>query len=407
MSIIKKCRSCKSESIINFFDLGIQPFANGLLDDKEKIEKKYPLAIFFCPSCSLVQLNYTASAEELFSQYFWVSSTSSVTVNYADEFYEKISNRLSGTPEDSYILEVASNDGTFLKVFKNNNHNIIGVDPAKNIAKLANDNGIPTYNDFFGKKVAEKIIEEKGKPKVVFARNVLPHVSDIHDFISGLKTCMSEDSLLVLEVHYAGKILEELHYDSIYHEHIFYYTLESLNNLLLQYDLFMFDIEKSPISGGSIVLYIRNEKREFSKKLEEMFNYEIDNRYNKIEKWQEFANRAIEHKNNLNKLINSNLLNNKKIIGYGASARSSTLLNYCNINNQHLDSIADKNSMKNGYFSPGTHIKIKSPKESLEENPDVVLLLAWNFKDEIINELRNKHNFTGKVIVPLPEVEII
>lgn len=254
MSVKIECRACKSTRMIPFFDLGMQPFANALLDTEQIAnEKRYPLSLCFCEDCKLVQLNYTADPKELFSNYCWVTSTSSTARNYAKKFCEEAMKR-KNINKNGYVLEVASNDGTFLKEFQKQDIEVLGVDPAANIVQQANEDGVPTEVAFFGKAVAEEIIAKKGYPEVVYARNVLPHVADLHDFVQGLSTSCSDNNLLILEVHYAGIILDEVHYDSIYHEHLCYFTIASIINLLKQHELYPYDIMYSPISGGSIVL---------------------------------------------------------------------------------------------------------------------------------------------------------
>lgn len=400
MSRIKFCRACQSDNVEQFFDLGMQPFANALVKSEEEEEKKYPLSLSYCKRCGLVQLDYTADPEELFSNYFWVTSTSSTAREYAEQFCENAMKRVGH--DVNYVLEAASNDGTFLKPFINRKVEVLGVDPAQNIAQMANESGVNTRVDFFSKEVAEDIVATKGQPNIVFARNVLPHVANLHSFVKGLKKCTGDESLLILEVHYSGKIMDELHYDSIYHEHLCYFTLKSLTNLLNQYGLYPYDIEKSPISGGSIVVYIKNKPQEKTDVLTAFEKMEEEHGYNEFEKWKDFAHRSFKHKELLNELINNELKNDSLIIGYGASARSSTMLNFCEIDCNKIKVIADQNELKQGYYTPGTKIKIVEPQEALSTKPDAIILLAWNFKNEIINILRREYKYKGKIIVPLP-----
>lgn len=399
---IKKCRSCGSEKVEQFFDLGEQPFANALLIKKQfNSEKKYPLSLSFCKSCGLVQLDYTADAEELFSNYFWVTGTSQTALDYAERFCERT---ISHIEEDSkgYILELASNDGTFLRPFRNRGYEVLGVDPAVNIAKMATKNGIPTIAEFFGEKIANKIISKQGYPAVVYARNVVPHVSNLHDFIKGISCLCTDENIAIIEVHYAGKILDEIHYDSIYHEHLCYFTLMSLSNLLCQYNLHVYDIDYSPISGGSIVVYLSKKEKEKTVKLKEFEIEERNKQYNSLVKWKEFAQLSYKHREDLVNHVNASLKRGEKIVAYGASARSSTMLNFCGINNELVECVIDKNKLKQRKYTPGSHMKIVSPRKGMENVPSTVLLLAWNFKDEIIKYLKDDLKFTGNVIIPLP-----
>ena len=397
---IEKCRSCQSENLVQFLDLGEQPFANALLKKDFKEEKKYPLSLSYCKNCSLVQLDYTADSEELFSNYFWVTSTSSTARDYAKLFFKNVRQYMED--DERYVLEIASNDGTFLEIFKENGYEVLGVDPAKNIARQANSKGITTRAEFFERTVAEDIVKEKGYPSVVYARNVLPHVANLSGFVEGLASCCTDDNLLAIEVHYSGKILDELHYDSIYHEHLCYFTLTSVMNLLSRYGLYAFDVSLSPISGGSVVLYISNIEKEKSELLESMLVDEKNKGYNTLEKWEEFAALVTKHKKELMSEIKDRCNAGKKIAAYGASARSSTMLNYCGIGNKMIPKVIDQNRMKQGYLTPGSHMQIESAENVLAENPDAILLLAWNFKDEILDLLKTTYGFRGEVIIPLP-----
>ena len=401
MKKINKCRICKSKNIKEFFDLGDQPLANSLLKNPDEKENFYPLSLSWCPDCNLVQLNHTADPKELFSNYVWVTGTSETAKEHAVNFYKEILSRTENLHE-GYTLEVASNDGTFLMPFIENGYKALGVDPAKNIADMATKEGAPTICGFFGEELAREIIREYGYAKVVFARNVLPHVANLHDFVKGLKLCLEDKGLLVLEVHYAEKICEELHYDSIYHEHLCYFTLKNIEHLLNQYGLFVFDIEKSPISGGSLILYIKKNETEEKPIVQSYRKIEKEIKLNELSRWQDFATRAYSHREELLKIVNDLKKEGKSIVGYGASARSSTLLNFCGINTRFISIIADQNPIKQGFYTAGTHILIDSPEKVMKKNPNYVFILAWNFADEIIDILKRRFNYTGKFIIPLP-----
>lgn len=401
MKKINKCRICKSKNIKEFFDLGNQPLANSLLKNPDEKENFYPLSLSWCPDCNLVQLNHTADPKELFSNYVWVTGTSETAKEHAVNFYKEILSRTENLHE-GYTLEVASNDGTFLMPFIENGYKALGVDPAKNIADMATKEGALTICGFFGEELAREIIREYGYAKVVFARNVLPHVANLHDFVKGLRLCLEDKGLLVLEVHYAEKICEELHYDSIYHEHLCYFTLKSIEHLLNQYGLFVFDIEKSPISGGSLILYIKKNKTEEKPIVQSYRKIEKEIKLNELSRWRDFATRAYSHREELLKIVNDLKKEGKSIVGYGASARSSTLLNFCGIDTRFISMIADQNPIKQGFYSAGTHILIDSPEKVMKKTPNYVFILAWNFADEIIDILRRRFNYTGKCIIPLP-----
>ena len=406
MKKINECRICKSKDIKEFFNLGDQPFANSLLKNPDEKENFYPLSLSWCPNCNLVQLNHTAEPKELFSNYVWVTATSKTAKEHAVNFYKEILSRTENL-HDGYILEVASNDGTFLIPFVKNNYKVLGVDPAKNIVDMAVKNQVPTICGFFGQKLAMEIIEKHGHAKVIFARNVVPHVANLHDFIKGLRECLDDNGLLVIEAHYARKILEELHYDSIYHEHLCYFTLKSIEGLLNQYGLFIFDIKKSPISGGSLVLYIKKNKTEEKPIVQSYREIEKEIGLNELSNWEDFARRAYSHREELLKIMNGLKKESKSIVGYGASARSSTLLNFCGIDTRFISMIADQNPLKQGFYTAGTHIPINSPEKIMEKNPDYVFILAWNFADEIMKNLNDYKEAGGKFIIPIPKPHII
>jgi len=401
MERIKACRICNSKNIKEVLDLGEQPFANTLLKNLDGKEGFYPLSLSWCPDCNLVQLTQTAEPADLFSTYVWVTSTSKAALEHAGNLYQDIMSRTQNM-EESYVLEAASNDGAFLKPFAENGYKVLGVDPAKNIADMAVADGVPTIGRFFGVKAAEEIVAEYEQARVVMARNVLPHVANLHDFVQGLHLCLEEDGLLVVEFHYAGVIYEGLHYDSIYHEHLCYYTLKSMERLLNQYGLFIVDIAKSPISGGSLILYVKKSRGKESPSVQSYRDSEKAVGVNELSSWESFAERVHSHREQLLGILTDITEKTGPIVGYGASARSSTLLNFCGIDTRFVSVIADQNPLKQGHYTAGTHIPIASPEEVMKEKPECVLILAWNFSDEIGRILRDKFNYTGKRILPLP-----
>ncbi len=398
MKKITECRVCKSKRIKDFLDLGKQPLANSLLDSETDKEKFYPLSLSFCLNCSLVQLNHTADPKELFTNYVWVTATSLTAKKHADYFFKNIVSRVKDL-KDGYVLEAASNDGTFLIPFKKKGYRVLGVDPAKNIAEQAEELGIPTKAEFFGTKMARSVVKEYGKAKVVIARNVMPHVANLHDFTKGLAVAVDDDGLLALEVHYAKKIFEELHYDSVYHEHLCYFTIKSFERLLNRYGIYIEDIKTSPISGGSLIFYARKYKTIETEVVERLRKNEDTIGLNKFESWVDFSEKVASHKEKLLEIIDRI---KGKIVGYGASARSSTLLNYCGIGPDKITLIADQNPLKQGKYTAGTRILIESADKVMKKNPKAVVILAWNFTDEIISFLKEKFKYKGKYIIPLP-----
>lgn len=401
MERIKFCRVCKSKGILEFLDLGEQPFANSLLKNLNEPEAFYPLSLSWCPECNLVQLNHTAPVTDLFSNYVWVTSTSKTAIVCSESFYNEIISRTQDLNK-GYVLEVASNDGTFLQPFIRGGYDVLGVDSAKNIVDMAIASGVPTKCEFFGTKVAAEIVAEFGQAKVIVARNVLPHVANLHDFVEGFHMSLKEDGLLAIEFHYAKVIYEDLHYDSVYHEHLCYFTLKSVENLLSQYNLFVIDIKPSPISGGSLILYIKKNNEQEAPIVQSYRDSEKEAKVNELSSWGNFADHVYSHRERLLKILTAVTEKTGPIVGYGASARSSTLLNFCGIDTRFVSMIADQNPLKHKHYTAGTHIPIDSPEEVMKKNPEYVLILAWNLADEISRILRDKLNYTGKCILPLP-----
>lgn len=402
METIASCRVCGSKDIVGFFDLGRQPLANSLLDRPDEPEEKYSLSLSYCNNCSLVQLNETIEPEKLFSHYVWVTGTSKAANDFAEDFYKEIVARTEN-PKSGYVLEVASNDGTFLKPFLRGGYDVLGVDPARNIVAIAEKAGVPTEAAFFGMEAAKKIVKKKGFAMMIFARNVMAHVANTHDFVDGLHEALADDGVVAIEAHYAGVILNGLQYDSIYHEHLFYYTLKSLTRLLEDHKLYVFDVLRGPISGGAIIVYARKQKGDVSDALRVWRADEEKNGTNAYSRWQDFAKRAFEHREKLLTLLHDVSKNGDLVVGWGASARSSTLLNFCGIDTTIVPEIIDLNPLKQGKYTAGTHIPIVNAETGMGKGPKMVFIIGWNFAAEIIDSLRNKFNFKGSCLVPLPD----
>lgn len=397
---IKNCRICGTENIKSVLDLGSQPPANSLRTNREERIPLFPLQLMICGHCATVQLSETVDPDYLFKNYVWVTGTARTSRGYSIAFSEEILSRCKGSP--LFVFEVGSNDGTFLEPFQRKGHKVLGVDPAQNIAGIANDRGIPTSPGFFGLDFARTIVENHGKADCVIARNVIPHVKNVHDVIEGMAACMSDHGLGAIEFHYGKKIVDELQYDSIYHEHLCYYSLTSMSFLLKEHGLSPFDVIESPISGGALVVFFSKENRRKSLSLRETLANENDIGLNTFERWDRFAKECFNHTKRLKAIIEKQLERGATLIGYGASARSSTLLNFCGINSNHLSCIADQNELKHNKYTPGTDILIVPPSVALSRQPSAILLLAWNFQREILSILKEKHHFKGKVIIPLP-----
>jgi hypothetical protein len=401
---IEACRLCSSKDLQDVLDLGDQPPANSLRKDVKELVPNAPLKLVQCGNCSAVQLTATVDPAYLFSQYVWVTATSATARSYSETYCAEVLRRAGVT--SPFVVEVASNDGTFLKQFKEKGCRVLGVDPAKNIAIDASNAGIPTLAEFFDVTIAKKILAEHQRPNIVMARNVIPHVKEIHSIVEGMSSLIDADGMVVIEFHYAKIIAEELHYDSIYHEHLFYFSIKSLAALFAQYGLYPFDAFTSPISGGSLVLFFSNQQKELSPALNRLLEVEEHSGLNERSTWQQFGEKSEQHACNLKRIVEE-YTKSGTLIAYGASARSSTLMNFAGITNSEIECVIDRNPIKHGLYTPGTNIPIVSYEEGLKKfNGKHLLLLAWNFEEEIVQDLR-AGGFKGDIIVPLPnEVHI-
>ncbi len=397
--IIQECRGCSFRGLVDILDLGTQPLANALVKDINASIKKFPLTTAFCPACCLFQLKETVKKEILFDRYFWVTGTSLAAQQYARTFFERTV-KLCGLKPNGFVLEIASNDGTVLKQFLQGKCQVLGVEPAKNIARIAEEAGIKTLCAYWNKSTAQSIVSQYGRPKVCIARNVIPHVSELHEAIEGMHDVLDEEGVGIIEFHDGGIILRELHYDSIYHEHLCYFTVKSMTKLLNRYHLYPFHMDQSPISGGSSVIYFLKKQRPPDDTYLNAMRKEGSSRTNDLASWKNFAQKVFEHKQRTLELISS--FKNKRIIGFGASARSSTYLNFCQLTSAEISGIIDNNPLKQGFYTAGSDIPIISKEKGLASNPDLLFILAWNLKDEIINECQAT-GFKGQYLVPFPE----
>lgn len=401
---IKACRLCSSKNLQDVLDLGDQPPANSLRKGLNISVPCAPLKLLQCGDCSAVQLTATVEPSYLFSQYVWVTATSATARTYSETYCTEVLNRTG--VKSPFVVEVASNDGTFLKQFKEKGCGVLGVDPASNIATNARNSGIPTLAEFFDVTIAKKILAEYQRPNIVMARNVIPHVKEIHSIVEGMSSLIDAEGIVVIEFHYAKIIAEELHYDSIYHEHLFYFSIKSLAALFSQYGLYPFDVFSSPISGGSLVLFFSKQHKELSTALNQLIETEEHSGLNAPSTWQQFGAKSKKHACNLRGIV-AEYAKRGPLIAYGASARSSTLMNFAGLSSSQIECVIDRNPIKHGLYTPGTNIPIVSYEEGLAKlDGKHLLLLAWNFEEEIVQDLRAS-GFNGDIIVPLPnEVHI-
>ena len=396
---IDKCRICDSPDIQEILNLGFQPLANNLreiLDNSN--EEKYPLILVRCKDCTSIQLSVNVNPKLMFQEYLWVTGTTETARKHCEVLAQEL---MKYTKNSAEVLEIGSNDGTLLREFRKlTSGNIHGVDPAKEISDSARTKDINIHADFFNLRFAVDFEKNFGKVDIVIARNVLSHVPDLIDVMKGIDQLLSEDGVFIVEFHEASKILNEIHYDSIYHEHTFYHSIRSMTEAQSRVGLIPFDILESPISGGSFVLVSSRTTRAPSQRLVEAIEKEISIGVLSEDAWFNFAKLATKNLDDINEFLALN--SKRKIRAFGASARSSTLMNAIGERAKSLEAIADNNPLKWGKLSPGNHLKIDSPKKVIQSDTDIVFICPFNFEGEIVKYLLDELSWHGEVFLPLP-----
>src|SRR5258705_6780797 len=357
------CRISGSPMLADVLSLGNQPLANSLKEAPSSPELKVPLTVSYCSESSLLQIRETIRKEILFSQYVWVSGTAQATRDWAVRFAGAVA-EIASLGADDLVLEIASNDGTFLEpLLARGCRRVLGIDPAANIAEIARANGIPTLTAFWDEDTARRVVEERGRAKLIFARNVIAHVSDLESVMRGIVLALSDDGVGVFEFHAAGQILDGLQYDSIYHEHLCYFSLASMQYLLKRFDLHLFHAHVSPISGGALVVYFAKTPRASTAELRAMSRDEDRRGVNRLDTWQRFADRAVNHRRESVALATS--LAPSRMVCYGSSARSSTYLDFFAIRTRAITAGIFHNRAKQGEFHPGSSVPVVAMAEGL------------------------------------------
>ena len=404
--INNECRICKSEDLELVLDLGIQPPANAFIkeQDLEKNEDKFPLRLFFCKNCYLVQLLDIVDKEYLFKKYLYLTGSSKPIVSHFRNYAMDIFNNFLQNSKDCFVIEIGSNDGSLLNEFKKLGTEVLGIEPAQNIAKIANDDGIQTINNFLNVEIAEKISSEK-KASVIVANNVLGHVEDLKEFVKCVKMLLDNEGIFVFEVPYLIDLIQNLEFDTIYHEHLSYFSLKPLIRLMSEFGLEIFNIEKQSVHGGTVRIFVSNKDIfTVNESVKKFIQLETDLQLNKIEIYEKFSYEVKELKIKILNLLNNLKENHKSLFGYGASAKGNVLLNYCNIDHTILDFIIDTTPIKQNKFSPGTHIPILSPEKINDKGDgDVALLLAWNYEEQILDKEHNFRSRGGNFLIPIPK----
>lgn len=451
MSESFQCRSCDGSKGKLILDLGIQPLANNLPRPEDlamicggntcldgpltptlspaggarvyaKPEPRFPLRVFVCPECWLLQITDLVPPVELFSEYLYFSSFSETMLRHARKAAQRYIHDFALSPQ-SQVIEIASNDGYLLKNFRDAGVPCLGIEPAANIAKVARDQGIATRVEFFTTELAGQLVREGRQADLILGNNVFAHVPAINDFVAGLRTLLKRAGRIVLEFPYAVDMLEKTEFDTIYHEHVFYFTLTALVPLFERHELEIVDIEQLTIHGGSLRIYAQHAPKRRSPspctsppggtrvhegraRVTALLKEEHDNGIDSSACYEGFAAQVEGIRQELRRLVLDLKNQGKTVAAYGASAKGSTLLNYCGLDYRQIEFVADRSTYKQGRFTPGTHIPIVAPDELVKRMPDYTLLLTWNFAEEILEQQQAYRRTGGKFILPIPQVRV-
>jgi len=402
------CRSCGASDLYKFLDLGRTPLADRLLT-KEQLdgpEPFFPLEVAYCPRCSLVQILETVQPELLFcDDYPYYSSFLPALLKHSrDNVMELIdSRRLSA---ESLVVELASNDGYLLKNYVEKGIPVLGVDPADGPASEARKKGVPTLNTFFTVELAQDLRKQGLRADIIHANNVLAHVKDTNGFVEGISCLLKDDGVVVIEVPYVRDLIDHCEFDTIYHEHLCYFSVTALNHLFRRYGLFINDIRQLSIHGGSLRLYAE-KKENRAASVRSLLEEESNRSINQLSYYRDFAQKVEGVRTSLLELQTRLKEEGKTIAAYGAAAKGSTLINYVGIGEEFIDFVVDRNTYKHGKFMPGKHLPIYGTEQILEKMPDYLLILAWNFADEIMQQQEQYQQRGGRFIIPIPDPRIV
>ena len=406
---IDACRSCGGRSLAVFLALGETPLANALLrqEDLARPEPRFPLDVAFCADCSLVQILETVPPEVMFSEYFYLSSFSTTMVEHARALAERTiaSERLG---PGSVVVEAASNDGYLLQWYSAHGVGVVGVEPAKNIAVIARERGIETDCTFFGSAAARALADRGRRADVFHAHNVLAHVPGVNDFVAGIGAVLKPSGLGIIEAPYLVDLVDHVEFDTIYHEHLSYFSLTALSRLFERHALVIADVTHVPIHGGTLQIHVRHAGHGSpSPAVTAMLASERARGVDTFAFYADFARRVEQLRTGLVSMLTTLKRQGHTLAAYGASAKGSTLLNAFGIGRDILDFVVDRSSVKQGYFTPGMHLPIVGPEILVAQKPDYLLLLTWNFADEILAQQDAYRKGGGKFIIPVPVPRIL
>ena len=404
------CRFCKTELRHTFVDLGMSPLCESYLrqDQLNQMEAFYPLHVFVCDHCFLVQLQEYVNPENIFVEYAYFSSFSDSWLEHCRNYTGQMTERF-GLNAQSLVVEVASNDGYLLQYFVEKKIPVLGIEPAANVAKVAIDRGIPTLTQFFGTRLATEVARDGKQADLLVGNNVLAQVPDLRDFVAGMKILLKPNGVLTLEFPHLLRLMESKQFDTIYHEHFSYFSFLTAEKIFAAFGLVLFDVEELATHGGSLRIFGRHQEdssKPITQRVIAMRELEQRAGLMHIESYRSFAEMVKRTKQELLQRLIEIKKDQKSIVAYGAPGKGNTLLNYCGIGTDFLDYAVDRNPYKQGRYTPGMHIPIFAPSKIAETRPDYLLILPWNLKDEIMHQMGEIREWGGKFIVPIPETTI-
>lgn len=410
MSDLTACRVCGAAraALHPVLDLGQTPLANRLLLPEQlgEPEPRFPLELVLCPECSLLQITETVPPEVLFREYLYCSSFSDTMLRHARDLAERLASE-RGLGTDSLVVEAASNDGYLLQHFVSRGVPVCGVEPARNVAAIARSRGVRTVEEFFGPAVARDLRDGHKAADVFLAANVLAHVADTNGFVEGIRTLLAADGVAVVEAPYALDMVGRCEFDTIYHEHLCYFSLTALDRLFRRHDLVIHRVERVPIHGGSLRIFAGHATAVTPDgSVHDLLAEERRWGVTRTESYRDFGDRVRRLKGELTGRLNDLKRQGRRLAAYGASAKGSTLLNFFGLGRETLDFVADRSTMKQGRFTPGSHLPIHAPEKLEEAMPDEVLLLTWNFADEILRQQEGYRRRGGRFLIPIPELRV-
>jgi len=407
-----RCRFCGTKLEHTFVDLGMSPLCESFLGHNKlnQMEPFYPLHVHVCDSCFLVQLEQYVSPEEIFTEYAYFSSYSDSWLEHAKNYAEMVVNRFD-LNDQSRVMELASNDGYLLQYFVQKGIPALGVEPAANVAAVAEkQKGVTTVVKFFGRQTAHELVGEYGQVDLVIGNNVLAQVPDLNDFVGGMKIVLNPGGVITMEFPHLIRLMNENQFDTIYHEHFSYLSFYFVEKVFAAHGLMLFDVEELPTHGGSLRIYARHAEdatKPVSAHATELRERELHDGVNRLEAYFSFAEKVKETKRAVLEFLIGAKRAGKSIAGYGAPGKGNTLLNYCGIRSDFIDYTVDRNPYKQGKYTPGTHIPILAPEAIKQTKPNYVFILPWNLQDEIMSQLAYVRKWGGQFVVPIPEVKIL